>query len=83
MSYVVRNPEERFAGVEAQIIGGTLRVKPGAKFANVICCKCLVVLLTLIGNFCHLLISFVNSLGPDQDLQNVRPHPDLNHLGLW
>ena len=37
VSYVVRNPEERFARVEAQIIGGTLRVKPGAKFANVIC----------------------------------------------
>ena len=32
-------------------------------------------------DFCHLLITFANSLDPDQD-QNVRPDLDLNRLTL-
>ena len=34
------------------------------------------------GAFCRLLITFANSLGPDQDQQNVGPELDLNHLTL-
>ena len=32
------------------------------------------------GDFCHLLITFANSLDPDQAQQNVRPDLDLNCL---
>ena len=32
--------------------------------------------------FCHLLITFANSLDPDQDRQNVGPDLDLNRLTL-
>ena len=32
------------------------------------------------GNFCHLLITFANSLDPDQARQNVWPDLDLNCL---
>ena len=32
------------------------------------------------GNFCHLLITFANSLDPDQAQQNVRPDLDPNCL---
>ena len=32
------------------------------------------------GDFCHLLITFANSLQPDQDLQNVVPDLDQNCL---
>ena len=32
------------------------------------------------GNFCHLLISFANSLDPDQARQNVGPDLDPNCL---
>ena len=32
------------------------------------------------GNFCHLLITFANSLYPDQVQQNVRPDMDPNCL---
>ena len=34
------------------------------------------------GDFCHLLINFVNSLDPDQEDQNVGPDLDLNRLRL-
>ena len=34
------------------------------------------------GDFCHLLISFSNSLDPDQDGQNVGPDLDPNRLTL-
>ena len=34
------------------------------------------------GHFCHLLITFANSLDPDQDQQNVGPDLDPNHLTL-
>ena len=34
------------------------------------------------GNFCHLLITIVNRLDPDQDRQNVGPDLDLNCLTL-
>ena len=30
------------------------------------------------GDFCHLLITFANSLDPDQDQQNLRPDLDPN-----
>ena len=33
-------------------------------------------------DFCHLLITFANSLDPDQDRQNVCPGLDPNHLIL-
>ena len=33
-------------------------------------------------DFCCLLITFVYSLGPDQDKQNVSPHLDPNCLSL-
>ena len=32
------------------------------------------------GDFCHLLITFANSLDPDQDRLNVGPDLDLNCL---
>ena len=35
------------------------------------------------GNFCRLLINFVNSLDPDQAQQNVGPDLDPNCLTLW
>ena len=40
--------------------------------------------LTLLASsdFCRLLITFANSLNPDQDKQNVGPDLDLNHLTL-
>ena len=34
------------------------------------------------GNFCHLLITFENSLDPDQDRQSVGPDLDPNYLTL-
>ena len=34
------------------------------------------------GDFCHLLITFANSLDPDQDRQNVGPDLDPNCLTL-
>ena len=34
------------------------------------------------GDFCHLLITFANSLPPDQDQQHVSRHPDPNSLTL-
>ena len=34
------------------------------------------------GNFCHLLMTFANSLDPDQDLQNICPDLDSNSLTL-
>ena len=34
------------------------------------------------GNFCRLLITFANSLDPDQDRQNVGPDLDPNRLTL-
>ena len=34
-------------------------------------------------NFCCLLITFPNSLDPDQDRQNVGPDLDPNRLTLW
>ena len=34
------------------------------------------------GHFCHLLITFANSLGPDKDRQNVSPYLDPNLLTL-
>ena len=34
------------------------------------------------GHYCRLLITFANSLGPDQDLQNVGPDLEPNHLTL-
>ena len=37
-------------------------------------------LLAARGNFCHLLISFANSLDPDQDRHNVCPDLDPNCL---
>ena len=39
------------------------------KFALTLCC-----------DFCHLLITFANSLDPDQDRQNVGPDLDPNRL---
>ena len=33
-------------------------------------------------DFCRLLITFANSLDPDQDLQNVGPDLDPNRLAL-
>ena len=47
-------------------------------------CVTLVVLLTLC-RLCmyHLLITFANSLDPDQAWQNVRPDLDPNYLKLW
>ena len=36
------------------------------------------------GNFCHLLITFGNSLDPDQAQQNIGPDPDPKKLfALW
>ena len=35
------------------------------------------------GNFCHLLIIFINSLDWEQDLQSIRPNLDSNRLTLW
>ena len=35
------------------------------------------------GNFCHLLITFANSLDPDQAQQNIGPDLDLNLLTPW
>ena len=35
------------------------------------------------GDFCRLLITFANSLDPDQDRQNVGPDLDANCLTLW
>ena len=35
------------------------------------------------GDVCRLLITFANSLDPDQDRQNVGPDLDPNHLTLW
>ena len=35
-----------------------------------------------IGDFCHLLITFANSLDPDQDQQNIDPVLDPNGLTL-
>ena len=35
------------------------------------------------GHFCYLLITFANSLDPDQDRQNVGPDLVPNHLPLW
>ena len=32
------------------------------------------------GEFRHLLLIFVKSLGPDQDQQNISPDLDRNHL---
>ena len=32
------------------------------------------------GDFCHLLITFANSLDPDQDGHSVHPELDRNHL---
>ena len=47
-------------------------------------CVTLVVLLTLCRLcMCHLLITFANSLDPDQAWQNVRPDLDPNYLKLW
>ena len=37
----------------------------------------------LAANFCHLLITFANSLDPDQDRQNVGRDLDTNRLTLW
>ena len=34
------------------------------------------------GDFCFLLLTFANSLDPDQDRQNVSPGLDPNHLTL-
>ena len=34
------------------------------------------------GNCCRLLITFANSLDPDQDLQNVGPDKDSNLLAF-
>ena len=34
------------------------------------------------GNFYHLLITFANSMSPDQDRQKVGPYLDPNHLTL-
>ena len=34
-------------------------------------------------NFCHLLLTFANSLNPDQDQQNVGPDLDPNCLTVW
>ena len=34
-------------------------------------------------NFCRLLITFANSLDPDQDRHNVGPDLNPNHLTLW
>ena len=33
-------------------------------------------------DFCHLPLTFANSLDPDQDQQNVGPDLDPNHLTL-
>ena len=33
--------------------------------------------------FCHLLITFANSLDPDQGWQNIGPDLDPNRLTLW
>ena len=35
------------------------------------------------GGFCHLLITFANSLDPDKARQNVGPDLDPNCLTLW
>ena len=35
------------------------------------------------GDFCHMLITFANSLDPDQDRRNVGPDLDPNCLTLW
>ena len=35
------------------------------------------------GDFCRLLITFANSLDPDQDQQNVGPDLGPNCLTLW
>ena len=35
------------------------------------------------GDFCHLLITFANSLYPDQAQQNVGPDLDPNNLTVW
>ena len=35
-----------------------------------------------LGDFCRLLITFANSLDPDQDRQNVDPDLDPNRLTL-
>ena len=34
------------------------------------------------GDFCRLLLTFANSLDPDQDRRNVGPDLDLNSLTL-
>ena len=34
------------------------------------------------GNFCHLLITFVNSSDPDQHRENIGPGLDPHHLTL-
>ena len=36
--------------------------------------------ITASGDFCHLLITFTNSLHPDQDRPNAPPDLDPNHL---
>ena len=38
--------------------------------------------LSLFGIFCHLLVTFPNSLDPDHDRQNVGPDLDPNRLTL-
>ena len=35
------------------------------------------------GEFCRRLITFANSLDPDQDGQNLSPDLDLNSLTFW
>ena len=41
---------------------------------------CLALTQTASGDVCHLLITFANSLDPDQDRQYVGPDLDPNHL---
>ena len=46
-----------------------------------ICCKTLISFLAS-GGFCRPLITFANSLDPDQDRQNVGPDLDPKYLTL-
>ena len=57
---------------------GTLRVK----VSPIYCSRRHIPILLLLasGDFCHLLITFANSLDQDQDRQNVGPTLDRNRL---
>ena len=59
--------------------------KKKKKSQNCICCSCEFCCNSFpaSGDFCRLLITFANSLEPDQAWQNVGPDLDPNCLTLW